>query len=102
MHTVFGPQFWGREVANFATTSGNLWALLLVSNMGQRKKKLATSSDLGAFWSILGTVLEHSGVVLERSGVVLEHSGVVLMSSGVVLEHSGGLLDHSVGCSGTF
>ena len=102
MHTVFGPQFWGREVANFATTSGNLWALLLVSNMGQRKKKLATSSDLGAFWSILGTVLEHSGVVLERSGVVLEHSGVVLMSSGVVLEHSGGLLDHSVGRSGTF
>ena len=95
MHTVFGPQFWGREVANFATTSGNLWALLLVSNMGQRKKKLATSSDLGAFWSILGTVLEHSGVVLERSGVVL-------MSSGVVLKHSGGLLDHSVGCSGTF
>ena len=27
MHIVFWTQFWGREVANFATTSGNLWAL---------------------------------------------------------------------------
>lgn len=80
MHTVFGPQFWVREVANFATTSGNLWALLLVSNMGQRKKKLATSSDLGAFWSILGTVLEHSGVVLERSGGFLGSSWNILGS----------------------
>ena len=38
MHTLFGPQFWGREVANFVRISGNLWALLLVSNMGQTKR----------------------------------------------------------------
>ena len=42
MHTVFGPQFWGREVTNFATTSGNLWALLLVSNMRAAMRRRGT------------------------------------------------------------
>ena len=71
-----GPEKWPIS----QQPGGNLWALLLVSNMGQRKKKLATSSDLGAFWSILGTVLEHSGVVLERSGGFLGSSWKILGS----------------------